>query len=266
MFKGWLLTFGVLLSAGTAMATDITNPFYLPYQKQIGLITSASFRRNVNKNSLWNVKSRQFLLKEELQVGLTDSVAFIGSFGNTWDRWKGGWRAPIIKNINARDNENIQWAGGMAWNVLGGPTRLQVKAEYGQDRLKNFSGEYKYALGEAKFGYQFERVLPYITGGIEIPIGQKSGEKGLAGDKLIYNTKIGIYQGKCEMWSLDTGVRLTYNENEESRLVTAEAEAAYYITPSITASVYGTYTLVGDAKYGTDIYDKSVGTRLRLFF
>ena len=126
--------------------------------------------------------------------------------------------------------------------------------------------EYKYALGEMKLGYQFDRVLPYVTGGIEIPVGQKSGKKGIAGDKLIYNTKAGIYQGKCEVWSLDTGVRLTYDENREARIIAAEAEAAYYITPSVAVSVFGTYVLDGHSKYDMDVDDKSLGGRLRLFF
>ena len=108
--------------------------------------------------------------------------------------------------------------------------------------------------------------MPYITGSVEVPIGQKSGLKGIAGDKLIYNTKLGIYQGSCEKWSLDTGFRLGYNENTEARTISAEAEASYYLTPSIAVGIYGTYMLDGRAKYDTDIYEKTLGARLRLFF
>ena len=266
MLKQTLLALAILAVSGTAAATDVTNPFYLPYQKQVGLITSTAFKRLVEKNKAVNTKSHQLLVKEDVQLGLTDSVALVGAVGNTWDRWRRTRRFPTLATQKERDNENIQWDAGLAWNILQGPTRLQVAAKYGQNRLENFDGEYKYALGEAKLGYQFERALPYITGSVEIPVGQKSGIKGIAGDKFIYNTKAGIYQGACEVWALDTGVRLTYDENREARLITAEAEASYYLTPSITVGVYGTYTLDGRSKYDMDIYEKSAGARLRLFF
>ena len=105
-----------------------------------------------------------------------------------------------------------------------------------------------------------------MTGGVEIPVAQKSGIKGIAGNKLIYNTKIGVYQGACEVWSLDTGLRLVYDENREARTLTAEAEASYYLRHNVTVGVYGSYLLDGASKYSTDIYDKAVGARLRMFF
>ena len=267
MLKKTLLAFSILSVAGTAAAADITNPFYLvSEQGEFGSITSAEMRRLVEKNKFDHTKSIQKTLNEEIRYGLTDSLALMVSFGNTWDRWKGNWDVPA--NQVRRDNENFNFAAGigMGWNILSGPVRMQLSGKYGQDRLKNFDGEYKYAAFETKLGYQFRRLLPYVTGGIEIPLFQKSGLKGFAGDKFTYNAKAGIYQGKCEVWALDAGVRLTYDENREARIVTAEAEASYYITPKATIGVYGTYALDGRAKYGTDIYDKSAGLRLRLFF
>ncbi len=270
MLKKTLLAFSILSVAGTAAAADITNPFYLiSEQGEFGSITSAEIRRLVEKNNFDYSKSTQTILKEEIRYGITDSLALIGSIGNTWERWKGNWDTPAW--TTRQDNENINWAAGLGWNILTGPTRWQVSAQYGQDRLKNFDGEYKYAAFETKLGYQFKRLLPYVTGGVEIPLFQKSGIKGIAGDKFTYNTKAGIYQGKCEVWALDTGVRLTYDENREARIVTAEAEASYYITPKATIGVYGTYALDGHAKgiagaKRMDIYDKSAGLRLRMFF
>lgn len=265
MLKKVFLSFAILAVAGIAEARDITNPFYLAAEKgEFGFVTSAAMKRLTEKNSVVFTKSRQMILDEEVHYGITDSVAFIGSIGNTWDRWKASWDVPAM--TSRRDNENINWSAGAGWNILSGPARWQVSAKYGQDRLKNFDGEYKYVLAETKLGYQFQRVLPYVTGGVEIPVGQKSGIKGIAGDKFIYNTKAGIYQGQCEVWALDTGVRLTYDENREARIVTAEAEASYYITPKVTVGIYGTYALDGREKYGRDIYDKSVGARLRTFF
>jgi len=268
MLKKFLLTLGVLSVASTAMAEDITNPFYLPRQWQVGAITSASIEKLVIKNSNAYIKSQKRLLREDLQFGLTDSLALIGGIGNIWDTWKGTPKIVLDGNLDkaVHDRENIQWDAGLAWNILTGPARFQVSAQYGQDRWKNYSGEYKYALGEMKFGYQFQRVLPYVTGSVEIPVGQEPGTKGIAGDKFIYATKLGIYQGKCETWALDTGLRLRYDENTEARMILAEAEASYYLTPKATLGVYGTYALDGHSKYDLDVYDKSAGVRLRLYF
>ena len=263
MLKQTFVTF-MLLVAGMVHAEDITNPFYLPDQKQVGLVTSAAVKRYVEKNATENAKSRRLLVKEDVQIGLTDSLALIGALGNIWDKWQASWDKPAW--TTRTDWENFQWDAGLAWNVLKGPARLQVSAKYGQNRLQNFAGEYKYATGEVMFGYQFKRLLPYITGSIEVPIGQKSGLKGYAGDKLIYDTKVGVYQGSCEKWSLDTGVRLKYDENLESRTVLAEAEASYYLTPRISMGIYGSYMLDGRAKYGHNLYEKELGARLRLFF
>ncbi len=268
MFKKFLMISSILVVSSAVMAEDVANPFYLARKGQVGSITSVGVQRLVSKNKGSYLKSNRLLAKEDIQVGVIDSLAVVGSFGNTWDKWKGTpgkfLAQPAQKSV--RDNENILWNAGLAWNALSGPVRLQVSARYGQDRLKNFDGEYKYVSGEAKLGYQFQKAMPYITGAVEIPVGQKSGTKGIAGDKFIYNTKAGVYQGQCEVWALDTGLRLSYDENTEERIVAAEAEASYYLTPTTTLGIYGSYALDGRAKYGRDVYDKSAGVRLRMFF
>lgn len=258
MFKKSLLAFSILSFVGTAAAHDITNPFYLAMDGQVGSITTGSVSRTVSKNRTNYTKHNDIVALEELQYGLTDNLALIGTFGNTWDYWKANWAE---SHKTHHDDENVQWSAGMGWNILTGPARLQVSGKYGQDRLRNFSGEYKYIAPEMKLGYQFKTFLPYVSGGIEIPVAQKRW-----GNKLSYNTKAGIYQGKCEVWALDTGVRLNYDENTEARTFVAEAEASYYLTPKATIGVFGTYTFGGKAEKKTDIYSKSAGARVRMFF
>lgn len=272
MLKKALLLFGTLSIAGSAVAADITNPFYLvSEQGEIGFIASADTRHIVEKNSEDYTKSHQFTSRGKIHFGLTDSLALIGSIGNTREAWKGKWASygqdGYVPRFSVRDHENLNWSAGLGWNIFSGPARWQISTVYGQDRLKNFDGEYKYVAAETKLGYQFKRILPYITGDIEIPIGQKSGRKGVAGDKFSYSTKAGIYQGKCEVWTLDTGIRLSYNENREARIVAAEGEASFYLTPKTAISIYGSYVLDGKAKYNMEIDDdRSVGLKLRLFF
>jgi len=263
MLKKSLLAFSILSIVGSAAAADVTNPFYLAQKGQIGSITSASYDRNITKGSSWNAgwatKSHATVVDEQVQYGLTDSVALIGSVGNTWDHWKE--TEDGVKGQLQHDDNNINWSAGVAWNILSGPTKLQLSGKYAQDRLQNYRGEYKYAAGEVKAGYQFQRVLPYVSTGVKVPVAQSKHD-----NKLTYNAKAGLYQGACEIWALDTGIRMTYDENDEMRLIVAEAEASYYLTKNSTIGLFGTYSLDGKAQEKTKIYDKSVGARLRLFF
>ena len=268
MLKKSLLVFTVLGIAGSAAAADITNPFYLAQKGQMGSITSVSYDRSVIKNDrtpYWT-KGHNAVADEQIQYGLNDSVALIGSIGNTWSHFKDnedpmdGYVAGYKSKLYHDDN-NINWSAGVAWNILSGPAKLQLSGKYGQDRLQNLRGEYKYAAGEVKAGYQFQRVLPYVSGGINVPVAQPK-----FGNKLTYNAKAGLYQGACEVWALDTGIRMTYDENTEARLIDAEAEASYYLTQNSTIGIFGTYRLDGKAQQKTKLYDKSIGGRLRIFF
>ena len=269
MLKQTLIALGVLAVAGTAAAADITNPFYLPTKGQVGSVTSADFTRFQYKNSKdqddTTYKSYDTNVTEELQYGLTDSLALIANIGNTFSKVKA--LEADGTSFTDKEDKNIAWATGLAWNIFSKAFKLQAALGYGQDQLVNRydegKGEYKYVTGGIKMGYQFKTMLPYVEVGEQLPIGQKKGI-----DKPIYTGKIGLYQGKCEVWALDTGIRATHNENTDYEATTydAEVEASYYLTKKSAISVYGNYTLKGKAKTQADIHDKSVGARLRWFF
>ena len=269
MLKQTLIALGVLAVAGTAIAEDITNPFYLPQKGQMGSITSTDFTRFQYKNSkdennIPSYKSYNTNLTEELQYGLTDTLALIANVGNTFSKDKFGYAdLPWTNKVD----KNIAWETGLAWNILNKAFKVQAALLYGQDQVINRYntgfGEYKYVEGDIKAGYQFDKMLPYVELGEQLPIAQKIGV-----DKPIYTAKIGLYQGQCETWALDTGIRATHDSNtdEKSVIYSVEAEASYYLTKKSAISVYGTYGLRGYAKTNADLYNKSVGVRLRWFF
>ncbi len=273
MLKQTLIALGVLAVAGMAAAADITNPFYLPQKGQVGSITSADFTRSQYKDKFADSeKSYETSLSEELQYGLTDNLAVIGKVGNVFAKLKdSSWeRNPDINAIFTRtdkEDKNINWEGGLAWNIFSKAFKLQAKLVYGQDpsvnRFNEGFGEYKYVGGTIKTGYQFKTMLPYVELGEELPIGQKKGA-----DKPTYTAKAGLYQGKCEVWALDTGIRYVHDENTytEGTAYNAEAEASYYLTKKSAISVYGSYTLKGKAKVDADVHSKTAGVRLRWFF
>lgn len=271
MLKQTLIALGIVAISGVASAADITNPFYLPAKGQIGSITSVDFTRTQYKNKFsMSEKSYETDLSEELQFGLTDNLALIGKVGNVfaklkeiiWDR-----DTNTILAGTDKEDKNINWEGGLAWNIFSQAFKLQAKLVYGQDpsvnRFDEGFGLYKYVGGAIKTGYQFKTMLPYIEVGEELPIGQKKGA-----DKPTYTAKAGLYQGKCEVWGLDTGIRYIHDENTytEGTAYNAEAEASYYLTKQVAVGVYGSYTLKGRAKVDADVHSKTVGARLRWFF
>lgn len=266
MLKQTLIALGVLAVAGTAAAADITNPFYLPTKGHVGSITSANYSRFQYKDSrdIFDDNFRLYTVNvnEELQYGLTDSLALVAGLGNTFAKAN-----DLNTHYSDKEDKNIFWDAGLAWNILDKAFKLQASLVYGQDQLTNRyeegMGEYKYVEGTVKAGYQFDTMLPYVELGEQLPVAQKKGV-----DKPVYTGKIGLYQGKCETWGLDTGIRVTHDENTDYEATTydAEVEASYYLTKKSAVSVYGSYTLKGNAKTQADIYNKSAGVRLRWFF
>jgi outer membrane receptor protein involved in Fe transport len=261
MFKKSLLAIGVFGLVGTAFAADITNPFYLPNKGQVASTTSGEFNLVQYKNGNENVKLYNTILQQQLQLGITDKLSLWGYFGNTFDKTK--YISESI-SFSGKQDENLNWGAGLTWNIWDKNLKLQASLGYNQDKLYNSDGEFKYLSGQIKVGYQLKTMLPYVEIGEELPVAQP---KDNAIDKPVYTGKIGLYQGELESWGLDTGLRTIHDENEsEATFYNIEAEASYYLTKSSAVGIYGSYTLNGKAKNQTDIYDKSIGLRLKWTF
>ena len=269
MLKQTLLAFTVLGFAGTAAAADITNPFFLPEAMHVASVTSADFLEVRIKPHGEPLSERGYTksLTEELQFGILNNLALIGGIKKDWTKAKEAHGV----GKSEKDKNDLDWEAGLAWNILHCNTKLQLSSVYGQEApgVGTGMGTYKYFDTELKLGYQFKTFLPYISGSVVTPVGQKS-----RANRWNYTTKVGVYQGKCGVWGLDTGITVNFDRADHSRYVTADAEASYYLTKNMTLGVYGSYVLDAREKKGTfsdnyvgaDIYGKSVGARLRLYF
>jgi len=286
MLKQTLLAFTVLGFAGTAAAADITNPFFLPESLHMASVTSFDFARAQRKSNgttttvntpgtvapvvtgtdAENTRVYGKLLTEKLQFGILNNLALIGEVGKTWLKGK-----DRLDGTSAKWHNDLDWNAGLAWNILHCNTKLQVSSVYGQEAPRNpqrsvldHQGTYKYFDTEVKLGYQFKTFLPYVTFNVHTPVAQTEQDRL---NKWSYNGKVGVYQGKCGVWSLDTALAWKFDRTaEHARTLAAEAEASYYLTKNMTVGVYGSYMLDGKAKNHTDLYDKTVGARLRLYF
>ena len=257
MLKQTLLTFTVLGLAGSAAAADITNPFFLPESLHVASVTTGSFAETARKDGGASERIYTKAATEQLAFGIVNNLAVIGSIGKDWNKWK-----DRTLGISAKDHNDLDWNAGLAWNILSCGTKLQLSSVYGQDD-PGVKGTYKYFDTEVKLGYQFKTFLPYVTFNVHTPVAQT---KEWRTNKWSYDGKVGLYQGKCEVWSLDTGLVMNFDRTDHSRYLTAEAEASYYLTKNMTLGVYGSYLLDGKEKGDPDVYNKTVGARLRLYF
>ncbi len=272
MLKQTLLAFTVLGFAGSAAAADITNPFFLPEEMHVASVTSFDYNHGHQKatagDQSLSIRTYNKQATEQLQFGILNNLAIVGGISKSWDRATTSVfdrnDGPIFNGTDKSHN-NLDWEVGLAWNILHCDTKLQVSSVYGQEEPGHGRGAYKYIDTTAKLGYQFKTWLPYATFTVRTPVAQskKFGHE----DRWSYNGKVGVYQGKCGVWGLDTALVWAFDRTDRHmRTLTAEAEASYYLTKNVTLGVYGSYMLDGKAKHDTDIFDKSVGARLRLYF
>ena len=256
MLKQTLLAFTVLGFAGTAAAADITNPFFLPESMHVNSVTAFDYSHGHAKNDFGSERDYNKALTEQLQFGIVNNLAVIGELSKDWTKTKTAFGTE-------KDHNDLDWNAGLAWNILHCNTKLQLSSVYGQD-APGVKGTYKYFDTEVKLGYQFKTFLPYATFNVHTPVAQTRDGRT---NKWGFNGKVGVYQGKCGVWALDTALAWAFDRTAaHARTLTAEAEASYYLTKNMTVGVYGSYMLDGKAKGNTDLYDKTVGARLRLYF
>lgn len=256
MLKQTLLAFTVLGLAGSAAAADITNPFFLPESLHMASVTSFDYAHGHAKNDLASERSYNKVLTEQLQFGIVNNFAVIGELSKDWTKTKVG-------GVSDKDHNDLDWNAGLAWNILHCNTKLQVSSVYGQD-APGVKGTYKYFDTEVKLGYQFKKFLPYVTFNVHTPVAQTRDGRT---HKWSFDGKLGVFQGECGVWSLNTALVWAFDRTAaHARTLSAEAEADYYLTKNMALGVYGSYMLDGKAKWNTDLYNKSIGARLHLYF
>ncbi len=256
--KKILLTCSILGLTTTASAAGITNPFFMPEQLHVLSETRAEFARTQIKNGFINMRTYNTIAQERLTLGVLDNLALTGTFGNTWAKAK-----ERTFGFSESKDKNLTFEGGLSYLVLNDTAKLQLNAAYGQNEAMADEGAYKYINAEVKAGYQAKGMLPYVSARAHLPVGQKKGS-----DKPSYTLRTGLFQGKCGVWSLDTGLSLEFDTNTDvkTRIFAADMEASYFLTKNVSLSLYGEYVLNGKGKYDSDLYGKRIGATFRFYF
>lgn len=247
--KSVLLASAAVLFAGSAVAADLTNPFYLPGKGQMTSDTKAQYFRNDGEYN--------FSASEELAYGLTDNLAIVGTINNYFDR-----------NGEFNNSHNFDYEIGAKYNMEHGRIKAQVAASYyTYDPKSWFGNDYepedrgqndrwqKYINGEVKLGADMcDGLMPYASY-------KFSGQIDSADREFNQSAFLGVhkYAGK---WAADGGIRYDFEtDGKNANGVYAEAGADYYPMDKLAVGAYGDYGIGGE---GTDDY--TIGLRAKVLF
>lgn len=248
--KSVLLASAAVLFAGSAVAADLTNPFYLPGKGQMTSDTKAQYFRNDGEYN--------FSASEELAYGLTDNMAIVGTINNYFDR-----------NGEYNNSHNFDYEIGAKYNMEHGRIKAQVAASYYTYDPQSWFGQsyagdpedgqndrwQKYINGEIKLGADMcDGLMPYATY-------KFSGQIDSADREFNQSAFVGVhkYAGK---WAADGGIRYDFEtDGKNANGVFAQAGADYYPMDKLAVGAYGDYGIGGE---GTDDY--TVGLRAKVLF
>lgn len=258
MFKKAFLLLGAMTFATSAMAAELTNPFYVPAEGKITSTTSYDFSTNTIKNDYAGVRGKSYshTATQTLEYGLSNAWSLGVTVLNSWDKY-------TDLESTDRDDKNIDFEVTSKYNLVSdGALKVQSLLAYGQEEDSAELGAYKYAKVGAKAGYKLGYWTPYLAGTVEVPVFQSQDDD----NELKYTGTAGLYAYCPKMKvSFDHQLGVEYDENDETRLYTYGLEAAYHFTKSVALSAYGKYIIDGE-EHKSDIHGNQIGLRLRIGF
>ena len=258
MFKKAFLLLGAMTFATSAMAAELTNPFYVPAEGKITSTTSYDFSTNTIKDDYVGVRGKSYshTATQTLEYGLSNAWSLGVTVLNSWDKY-------TDLESTDRDDKNIDFEITSKYNLVSdGALKVQSLLAYGQEEDNAELGTYKYAKVGAKAGYKLGYWTPYLAGTVEVPVFQSQDDD----NELKYTGTAGLYAYCPKMKvSFDHQLGVEYDENDETRLYTYGLEAAYHFTKSVALSAYGKYIIDGE-EHKSDIHGNQIGLRLRIGF
>ena len=258
--KSVLLASAAVLFAGSAVAADLTNPFYLPGKGQMTSDTKVEYGRTHVGGGIYD----SVYASEELAYGLTNNMAIVGTLGNHFD---------VEGEFN--NSHNFDYEIGAKYNMEHGRIKAQVAASYFTYNPKSFLGHHtdarwqKAIKGEVKLGADMcNGLMPYASY-------KFTGQIDEANREFLQSAFLGVhkYAGK---WAADAGVRYDFNtDSHNNNGVYAQAGFDYYPMDKLAVGVYGDYKLGGklNSKIRSYTYsgedvgsDYTVGHRAKVLF
>ena len=150
MFKKAFLLLGAMTFATSAMAAELTNPFYVPAEGKITSTTSYDFSTNTIKDDYVGVRGKSYshTATQTLEYGLSNAWSLGVTVLNSWDKY-------TDLESTDRDDKNIDFEITSKYNLVSdGALKVQSLLADGQEEDSAELGAYKYAKVGAKAGYK----------------------------------------------------------------------------------------------------------------
>ena len=269
-----LLASAAVMFTTSAMAVDITNPFYLPTKGKFLSDTKIEMNRFKADNGTDESVEKGAYAHEELTYGITDNFAVVAGIGNTFDYDK----SAEINDYSFNTNHNFDYSLGVKYNYTNGKLLTQAGVTYNTFNMKSWVGKswtdpetnerwVKSLEGYARVGYDMGCMTPYT----EITA---KGELDRDANEQEYSWKLGVYK-KWNKVAADAGVRYTFDETEDegnghNERVDLELAVNYLVNDNFSVGAYAEYYLGGN--YEEEIsrkdieYDRTIGLNAKVLF
>lgn len=276
-FRTLLLASAAVMFTTSAMAVDITNPFYLPTKGKFLSDTSVEMNRGKTDSGVEEGVEKSAYAREELTYGVTDNFAVVAGIGNTFD---------YNKDDDYNNDHNFDYSLGVKYNYVNGKLMTQAGAMYNTWNEKSWYGKANYhdeetndrwmkeLSGYVRVGYDMGCMTPYTEF-------TALGELDRNANEQEYSWKLGLHKA----WSkatADAGVRYTFNESEDNEYgvdyngnghnerVDLELAVNYLVNDNFSIGAYAEYYLGGDAREEVDPkdieYDRTIGLNAKVLF
>lgn len=231
-FRTILLASAAVMFAGSAMAADLTNPFYLPGQGKFASDTTVDYSRTKLEHN--SAKYDQWNAAEKISYGINDNLAVFGRISNDFDT-EGEYN----------NDHNFDYEVGASYNMKMDNVLAQLSGSYYTYNPKSFWGHHedarwqKYINGEAKLGYDMgDGLVPYVSYGFNGQIDES--------DRAFYQSAFAGVHKYAGKWAADAGVRYDFStDGKNSNAVYAQTEFDYYPMDNLALGIYGDYYLAG---------------------
>lgn len=256
-----VLLCSICLCASAASAAEITHPFYLPERNHVMATLTGELRAEDYKDDTgMSTKHRSKTIGGDVKFGVWDNLAVQFMLSNAFVNSRYSFAPPY------NDDKNIDWALNALYNVaLDSDWMVQVGGGYGQRESWSYlnHGEHKYLNASAKIGYQFDEVVPYLSGYAELPLAHKHQINDPR-----YVAKLGVYRNYGDIWTGDGGIKLEYERAYRMQAWSAFAEFGYFLGDSgnFWAGWYGEWMAHGRQDNGGKAHDILGGVKLKAVF
>ena len=254
-YKSLLLAGAAVMISGSAMAADLTNPFYQPGEGQILSTTSFETSRTEMKHNggAWDGNS----LTQEIEYGINNNWSINGSITNDFDT------EGVYNN-----SHNFDYSLGASYVNQINNMILSAGVEYSTSNPKDYWGHRtperweKELSAELGLGYDMGNGLtPYVMYEIASDIDTADRELDQA-------VMAGIHKFGGN-YAFDIAARYDFNtDGRNSNEWWGLASADYYLKDNIALGVYGEYYLGGNDGEDYNDIDESyvVGVQAKVLF